>query len=120
MTPECRECEGPAELRKRKIATGYQVGWWCSRCTRWVLFEGRLFQPQAGMVLEDIESLEGGSAEKCHHCGEVGACEWHHYGPKLNFGPDDAERWPQGWLCRACHELWHEKMGQPIRKKAAA
>jgi hypothetical protein len=35
--------------------------------------------------------------------------ELHHWAPKALFG-DEAEVWPQDFLCRSCHIRWHQTM----------
>lgn len=42
-------------------------------------------------------------------CGRTDA-ELHHWAPVNSFGWDDAERWPQSWLCRDHHRQWHRQM----------
>jgi hypothetical protein len=32
--------------------------------------------------------------------------ENHHWAPQSLF--PDAHRWPQSWLCRKCHNRWHQ------------
>lgn len=51
-------------------------------------------------------------AKACEVCGEIGA-ELHHWAPFYAFG-GEAERWPKGYLCQACHARWHDV----IRKSA--
>ena len=111
------------ELRRRQTGNGgWSVGWYCPDCSRWVVRPGRtgIWIPQNDtdlvMDIEDIPIQEYAKLETCGHCGEEEFCEFHHYAPRANFG-DDSERWPQGWLCVNCHELWHAKMGQPIRQR---
>lgn len=45
-------------------------------------------------------------APPCRVCGKRGV-ELHHWAPKALFG-DEAEVWPQDFLCRACHTRWHQ------------
>jgi hypothetical protein len=48
------------------------------------------------------------SLRPCEHCGRVDGVELHHWAPRGQF--EDFDTWPTGWLCRACHRRWHEKM----------
>lgn len=40
----------------------------------------------------------------CERCGASGT-EYHHYAPRSIFA--DADDWPTGYLCVACHTEWH-------------
>ena len=42
----------------------------------------------------------------CEVCGAEGG-ENHHWAPFHLFG-DEAEKWPQSFLCPACHKRWHD------------
>lgn len=42
----------------------------------------------------------------CEVCGAEGA-ENHHWAPFYLFG-EEADMWPQSYLCPACHRRWHE------------
>lgn len=43
---------------------------------------------------------------KCEVC-DANEGELHHWAPQYLFG-DEADRWPIGYLCRACHRKWHD------------
>lgn len=116
IRPTCN-CGAKAELRKLRIASGYHVCWYCAECEQKVRGDGPPWLPQDGMILDDIEELHEPSVEMCYHCRQILPCEWHHYAPQAMF--DDADKWPQGWLCRPCHEIWHATMGQPIGRIAS-
>ena len=47
------------------------------------------------------------SVQGCPGSGE----ELHHWAPKCLFGPDAAELWPKGYLCRIHHQEWHKRTG---------
>lgn len=49
----------------------------------------------------------------CTRCG-VSGTELHHWAPKELF--EDAEDWPQDYLCKKCHERWHLILTIPLRK----
>lgn len=48
----------------------------------------------------------------CERCGSLDGVELHHWAPRGVFGMDEAERWPTGWLCPKCHNLWHIHMAK--------
>ncbi len=51
----------------------------------------------------------------CERCGEHTLLEQHHWAPFKYF--KDADRWPKSYLCRKCHEEWHQVMtGDLVRK----
>jgi len=111
--PACL-CGGFGELRKRAIDSGYHLFWYCTACEVLLAHNGRTFQPQSNVALDDVETLPPLSERECERCGQMRPCAEHHYGPKTTFGKEDAENWAKGYLCRPCHEEWHAKMGQPI------
>lgn len=49
---------------------------------------------------------------KCARCGGRGT-QLHHWAPKELF--EDAEDWPQAYLCRIHHKEWHDKLTNPFR-----
>jgi hypothetical protein len=111
-----------AEAAKLRAANGgWRCGFYCWDCGQWIL----KYADQAGVWLPnelfDVDVLpvvEYAQQRICEHCKQLEFCEEHHYAPKEFFG-DDADNWPTGWLCVECHERWHERIGQPIRKPAA-
>jgi hypothetical protein len=48
----------------------------------------------------------------CKRCGAIGT-ELHHWAPKELF--EDAEQWPQDYLCPNCHYRWHKTVTIPFR-----
>ena len=42
----------------------------------------------------------------CQVCGGWGT-EIHHWAPRELFGVE-ADHWPTAWLCRVCHQRWHD------------
>lgn len=42
----------------------------------------------------------------CERCGALGA-QNHHWAPQALFR-DDADDWPQAFLCEPCHQRWHQ------------
>lgn len=59
---------------------------------------------------EILETLSAGADYSlnnppCARCGAIGT-ELHHWAPKELF--EDAEEWPQDYLCPDCHGRWHK------------
>lgn len=55
----------------------------------------------------DVEEIEPRRPRhKCAVCGADGA-ENHHWAPFHIFG-DEADKWPQSYLCPSCHKRWHD------------
>lgn len=78
------------------------------RCSHCFIRLGTSFLPHNGDV-DDIPVVEDRRLDvpPCRRCGERGT-ELHHWAPRAFF--DDADIWPQDWLCRACHTKWHQIM----------
>lgn len=55
----------------------------------------------AGIGVGDDYSLNN---PPCKRCGAMGT-QLHHWAPKELF--EDAEQWPQDYLCKKCHTRWH-------------
>lgn len=73
----------------------------------------------AGVDIDTLPRVGGGTIGECGHCRRFTIVENHHYAPRQNFGAE-CESWIQGPLCDDCHREWHEKMGQPIRRRKAS
>lgn len=94
------------------------VGWYCCKglhwsprvdCGQWLsLQELELL----GLQLEEVQILEEKPKSVCEVCQELGA-ELHHWAPRALFG-ELCSLWPKSWLCRRCHELWHNKVTPQI------
>ena len=116
--------DGPSLRRKRSCNGAWRVGWFCAACRRFVkvadergLWLSKKVLAERGIKLSDVPIERYDTLETCGHCKRIEFCEWHHYAPKEMFGDEDAEDWPQGYLCVDCHEYWHDRMGQPIRQR---
>lgn len=46
--------------------------------------------------------------QPCEVCGKREGTELHHFAPRHIF--EDAEQWPQAYLCKAHHDEWHIRM----------
>jgi hypothetical protein len=76
----------------------------CSACsTRTQHFVSKRAVAAAGIEPENIEPTR--PRHTCQVCGAEGA-ENHHWAPSFIFG-EEAERWPQSFLCVSCHTRWH-------------
>lgn len=56
--------------------------------------------------------------EPCEVCGATGDSELHHWAPYHLFGYE-CEKWPQSYLCRACHVRWHQTVTPNMGKRDA-
>lgn len=109
---QCIQCRG-TRIRRVKNRTGsgaYQVIDLCLDCQSNARGNA-LYIPhkQAGAPLEDIPLWVDYTKQNppCVVCGLHEGTELHHFAPRHIFGWDEAERWPQGYLCKTCHDKWH-------------
>lgn len=73
--------------------------------------------PHDSIPLEIMENLTASADYSlnnppCKRCGAIGT-ELHHWAPKELF--EDAEQWPQDYLCPGCHDRWHKTITIPFR-----
>jgi len=63
-----------------------------------------------GMKLDDIPLFRDyqKDAPPCAVCHSRTGTEEHHFAPRHIFGWEEAERWPKAYLCKACHDKWHQ------------
>ena len=116
-------CQGEVvqQLCNRNVSHWYIV---CEKC-----FGGRTHNIPANTIKYlDIDDHKV-QDHRCQHCAgqgcpncEVNPCqvkqcttphhlvERHHFAPKRRFGLEEADRWPQGYLCKQHHDVWHEVM----------
>jgi len=116
-------CQGEVvqQLCNRNVSHWYIV---CEKC-----FGGRTHNIPANTIKYlDIDDHKV-QDHRCQHCAgqgcpncEVNPCqvkecttphhlvEQHHFAPKRRFGLEEANRWPQGYLCKQHHDVWHEVM----------
>lgn len=108
--------------RERAFRRGVEVRvdflWYCEKCSRPAV-KGKPFLPKHQIEtwqklgklknLDDIPTINDYSKTvTCEVCGKSGA-EWHHWLPQVfaelvkNFMD-----WPTGYLCKGCHDEWHE------------
>lgn len=101
--------------------------WACSKCNRqnpdqsrqiWIpneLVESRLDAD----TLEALPMRRYSMCQRCAVCGKRGA-QLHHWSPRAIFGRDEAEQWPQDWLCKEHHDEWHIKVTPQLKGEVAA
>lgn len=79
----------------------------CDRC--FIRRDGPTWISHQGLDLDLIPVIEDRRFEvpPCRRCGARGT-ELHHWAPRALF--EDADIWPQDWLCRPCHTEWHQTM----------
>lgn len=91
--------------------------WVCARCNkRNPTGDNKFYIPketvEAHLTQEQIHDLPvimPTVYSRCVRCGNRQA-ELHHWAPKGIFGDDEASQWPQDYLCKDCHDLWHRKV----------
>lgn len=94
------------EVGRARISSGaVQVK---SRCLRCKDMLGT--HPSSDFDLDALPWLyDRPSPASCERCGSTDGVELHHWAPREFFG-DEADAWPTGWLCTACHARWHDAM----------
>lgn len=55
----------------------------------------------------------------CERCGSHLGTEYHHWAPKHLFGAVEHHYWPGSYLCRACHDRWHNVVTPKMSRKAS-
>jgi hypothetical protein len=91
--------------------------WVCSRCNRFnPAGDRQQLIPRETiekyLTPEEVETLPTIMPQlygRCAVCGSRGA-SLHHWGPKVIFGRDEAEKWPKDYLCQRHHSEWHSKV----------
>lgn len=113
---ECKhDC---AELSRIRADNGaWHCGWYCHDCGSWIVKGGNagIWLKQENIDVDVLPVIHYGESRECDHCGRLEFCEYHHWAPRQFFGAE-CDDWPTAWLCVECHELWHERIGQPIRR----
>lgn len=96
-----------------------QVYWICLTCKQAVTNPRQSIQHKklkdAGVIIDKIPvetSYIGGNV--CAVCGRPNV-ENHHWAPRHLFG-DDADVWPQAYLCPDCHRTWHNLVTPEMSK----
>lgn len=61
------------------------------------------------LTIEDDYSLNNPPCARC----KANGTQLHHWAPKALF--EDAETWPQDYLCKKCHDRWHLTLTIPLK-----
>lgn len=103
----CKAC-GQIDWEIRKCINGGGHSTYlfvCAHCgTRTQHFVSAKVVRAAGLEPREIRPARPRPA--CQVCGQQGA-EQHHWAPWALFGAE-AAAWPQSYLCRSCHDRWHQ------------
>lgn len=126
----CARCNAVTRqevVRKRMASGAEHLAIWCLGCDHMTPSKnGQLWidkdTVKRALKLDDLSILrlvdDGAlSAPRCTHCNRRGG-EVHHWAPQALFA--DADKWPTDYLCKACHDLWHDTVTPQLRKGVAA
>lgn len=118
----CKQCSANTEVVLVRTITGSgvsQVYWKCSACGKNAGGSAQYIKHEKittyGLEITSILIEKDYRQEKCQVCGTLGA-EYHHWAPRHLFG-DAADKWPTGWLCKKCHDEWHNKVTPNMCKR---
>jgi len=107
-------CHGQAKpARLRDARERDHLIWWCFIDRRRIgtaAIPRKLLTAEQFYLLPLVRQSLPTEPERCPVCGELALLEEHHVAPRVAFG-DEADRWPTVWVCRRCHERWHERTG---------
>lgn len=115
----CKYCKENVEaLMAKSIKADGSIGlfWQCRECdhqlddkySNGIWIEHKLAEIKLGKMgisIEDIPIARYSCGERCARCGNRGT-QRHHWAPQVLF--KDADDWPTDYLCKSCHELWHQ------------
>lgn len=76
----------------------------CNRCGH---VSSRQLPGRAEHLPLVVDGTQGSAV--CERCGSTDGTEEHHWAPRGIFH-SQADEWPTGWLCKACHAEWHRRM----------
>jgi len=122
----CKFCSAPIDaiLYRKFSENGAESFYWsCPRCNRMNPFGSpQLWIPKeavrAYLTEEEIELLPINMPNLCGRCTRCGArgAELHHWAPRAIFGNNECEQWPKDYLCKSCHDIWHQKVTPQLVK----
>ena len=116
----CNKCARPRNVRLVRNIAGNgtsQVYWYCTFHSG---AAGQFIQhekiKEQGIDIDRLPIIENYSEYfQCAVCGKLGA-ELHHWAPKHLFG-DDAEAYPQSYLCHHHHMRWHDLVTPDMNRR---
>ena len=124
ITGECNKCGENTKfvVAMQIIRSGASFFlWWCTQCQKphqagqWIEKEWVINSMPEGATLEDIPLAKFACGDRCAKCGSRGT-EKHHWAPQALF--KNADEWPTDYLCKACHDKWHEIINPKMIKWA--
>lgn len=120
LVPICSYCNGNNVKLRRQIAANSRVDfmWYCLTCDRPAvkgkpfLAKSQIEAWQQSGKLKNIDAVpivnDYSVSIVCEVCGKNGA-ELNHWLPQAFSGMvDNFLDWPTGYLCKGCHDIWHE------------
>lgn len=119
--PQCKRCNNKLNVRLRRQINGNGSTvfcWYCVSCDhvadnqspwikksiveQWVKV-GKLPSIEVVPIVNDYRENHA-----CIVCGAIGG-EYHHWLPQcFAHLVDDHSKWPGEYLCKSCHDTWHE------------
>lgn len=116
--PKCHKCHKikSVKLRKQIMSSGgIQVMWYCLDCEssanqKFVKksIANAILSPFQKTVKDLPTVVDYSQKVFCIVCGSNGA-EFHHWLPQCFAEQvEDHSRWPGAYLCKECHDIWHE------------
>lgn len=114
MTFVCARC-GSDNIMRVKCKNGngaWRVQDYCKDCERNAIRPGFWIPLLRAGDVDDLPILRDDTIDMppCERCGGHKGVELHHWAPQHIF--NDAENWPTSWLCKECHDEWHDTMGE--------
>lgn len=112
--PTCTHSHGVEGFAQRTRNGTWQLWIGCVDCllnldNRWLRHDQVTWDEDGNPVDFTIVRDDGYENPPCRVCGAFGT-ELHHWAPRAIFGPLEAEHWPTDYLCKECHEHWHQRM----------
>jgi hypothetical protein len=104
---ECEKCGwcSWAVIKQKNRGGAWQFRYMCQGCEYMV----PKYLKKSDVVAAGLDPEEmpiSGARNTCEVCGNDGA-QNHHWAPYAFFG-NEADNWPQSFLCIDCHSRWHK------------
>ena len=119
----CTRCNQKTYAKLVRMITHAGVSnvfWRCQVCklnvksAAWIKHQSLI---DYGVDIDTLEIDRDHREHGCVVCSQLGV-ENHHWSPRHLFG-DEAERWPQDWLCKEHHDQWHNTVTPNMIKGAS-